>query len=539
MAMNEIQIPSQNIQILQIYNIYRIILAIVLSLSFYLSASSTQLGSYDPELFIQTITLYGIFSAAVMIGLKPNKTFTSRQRLLSTLLVVDILAISLVTYSSGGSISGFSLLHLVTISAGGILIKGRMSTLLAAIATITSLFIEVYLSISYIDAAKQYVQSGLLGALLFTTSIYLQSLSERMRKSAMLTEQQASSIYNLEQLNQKIIQRMRTGIMVVRPSGELITYNDAASRMLELPPVDQRLQSNKQIALTTEIASYLKSWSNNSRISLPPIFLRHSGINIQVSFALLNVSSGSDILVFLEDTSQFVQRAQQMKLASLGRLTASIAHEIRNPLGAISHASQLLQEAETLNDGDLRLLDIILNHCNRVNMIIEDVLHMSRHQQQNAERIELKQWLAQFTKIYDETHALDRNIEIEIDIPHDVLEVKFITSQLEQIVNNLVENGLRYSEKATGKASIKIQGGLRTENRPFLCIIDDGVGIPKGAEANLFEPFYTTEKGGTGLGLYISKELCEANQAQLSYARTAEGKSSFCVNFSHPDKNII
>jgi two-component system sensor histidine kinase PilS (NtrC family) len=537
--MTEYPSSSQNIQILQIYNIYRIVLAVVLSLSFYFSPSSAQLGSYEPELFIQVITLYGIFGAAVLIGLKPSKTFTSRQRLLSTLLVADILAISLVTYSSGGGISGFSLLHLVTISAGGILIKGKMSTLLAAIATITSLFIEAYLSISYVGAARQYVQSGLLGALLFATSIYLQILSQRIRKSTVLTEEQASSIYNLEQLNQMIIQRMRTGIMVVRPSGELITYNDAASRMFELPPVGKRLEINKQIALTPELESHLQSWTSNSRTSLPPIFLRHSAINIQVSFAFLNVSSGSDILVFLEDTSQFVQRAQQMKLASLGRLTASIAHEIRNPLGAISHASQLLQETNSLNDGDLRLLDIILNHCNRVNMIIEDVLHMSRHQQQNAERIDLKQWLTQFIKIHNETHTDDRNINIEIDIPQGVLEVKFIPSQLEQIINNLVENGLRYSEKATGKAHIRIQGRLRSENRPCLCIIDDGIGISADVEVHLFEPFYTTEKGGTGLGLYISKELCEANQAQLSYVRTPEGKSSFCVHFSHPDKNII
>lgn len=534
--------PNQNIQILQIYNIYRVILAIVLSLSFFLGASSTQLGNYDPELFIQVITVFGLFSVIALTTPRPDKTFTSRQRLLSTLLGFDILAIALITYTSGGAISGFALLHLVTISAGGILVKGRASTLLAAIATIATLSTEMYLSFTYVDAARQYVQSGLLGMLLFATSIYLQILSERMRTSAVLTERQASSIYNLEQLNQMIIQRMRTGIMVVRPSGKLITYNDAASRMLDIAPFDSRAHSVTSASLAPIIQEYLLRWTEDTRSSLPPVSFRKSAPKVQVSFAYLHASSDSDILIFLEDTSQFVQRAQQMKLASLGRLTASIAHEIRNPLGAISHASQLLQEADNISESDTRLLNIILTHCNRVNMIIEDVLQMSRHQKQSAERINVKEWLTQFAKTYYETHESDSSTTIEIEIALSNFEIKFIPSQLEQIVNNLVENGLRYSKKNTGVAHIKIEGGLGTENnsqRPYLNFIDDGAGIDSKTEEHLFEPFYTTEKSGTGLGLYISKELCEANQAQLSYSKDAGDKSCFSMHFSHPDKNIL
>ncbi|MDX1491981.1 MAG: ATP-binding protein [Pseudohongiellaceae bacterium] len=535
--MTEIASSAQNVRILLIYNIYRLSLALVLGLSFYFSPSNSPLGSYHPDIFVQTVSMYCLFALAVLFILKPDKTFTHRQRLLSALLALDILAIALVSYSSGGAVSGFSLLHLVTISAGGILIKGRMSTLLAAIATIATLSTESYLSITYEDAAKQYVQSGLLGALLFATSIYLQLLAERIRKSADLTEKQASSIYNLEQLNQLIIQRMRTGILVVHPNGEIITLNDAAAKMLGLGQ-DKPLNQQR---LPPQVSDYLRSWINNTRSSLPPIALQKSAPKIQINFAYLSTNSDSDILIFLEDTTQFVQRAQQMKLASLGRLTASIAHEIRNPLGAISHASQLLQESENLDKSDGRLLDIVLDHCDRVNLIIEDVLQMSKQQQRNAERFNLNDWVKQFVQLYCDTHKLEGQIAIETDFPSSNIDVKFIPSQLEQVIRNLIENGLRYSLKQTGSAHLILEGRIASEDygeRPVLNIIDDGEGIDADAQEHLFEPFYTTEKSGTGLGLYISKELCEANQAQLSYGRTSDGKSCFSIYFSHPDKNI-
>ncbi|MDO8273797.1 MAG: ATP-binding protein [Gammaproteobacteria bacterium] len=535
--------PDQNHRILQIYNIYRVILALVLMATFLTSPTTTQLGSHDPDLFHDILIAYGIFSVLVITLIRPGQDVRARQSLLSSVFIADILAIALITYSCGGMVSGLGLLHLVTIAAGSILIIGRMSTFLAAIASIATIYAEVYLSFSTDVVANQYMQAGLLGILLFATSLYLQSLSERMRRSALLAAEQATSIVNLEQLNQLVIQRMRTGIVVVDANARVLTANDAAIQMLGLTGTEEGRLSNNSSAtrqtLPPVLQQHLLSWRGRPGRRVPTFAVNSAAPQLQANFAYLNPASESNIVIFLEDSTQIIQRVRQMKLASLGRLTASIAHEIRNPLGAISHASQLLQEGDGLQQADRRLLEIILNHCGRVNLIIEDVLHMSRHKQDGSERINLLDWLTRFVDNYCESHQL--NGQISIDIFPPMTEIRVIVSQLEQILTNLMENGLRYSEQATGKATLQLKGGLGRNaelSTPVLHVIDEGPGVSTEAEEHLFEPFYTTNPNGTGLGLYISKELCEANQAQLSYHRTSKGKSCFTIHFSHADRNM-
>ncbi len=531
---------DQNIRILQIYNVYRFFLALLLLLSFLTGATTTQLGNHDPAVFLYTTLTLLAFSLFIIFVLKPEHTFTRRQRLLSTLFIIDILCIALLTYSSRGVLSGLGLLHLVTIAAGSILIVGRMSTFLAAIASIATIYSEVYLSFTRNVVANQYIQSGLLGALLFAASLYLQGLAVRMRRSAQLAAEQASNILSLEQLNHLIIQRMRTGIVVVGATGEVITANDAAYQMLANHSVQDTMPSGSAtLKLPNTLLENLAQWQSNNDLRIPTFKTQKNGPQLQANFAYLTPQTNSSVLIFLEDSSQIIQRVRQMKLASLGRLTASIAHEIRNPLGAISHASQLLKENETLEPADQRLLEIVLSHCARVNHIIEDVLHMSQHKKDNTERINLDDWVSQFVAEYCEAHQVKGTITIDIE-PRDI-EVRVITSQLQQILNNLVENGLRYSAKATNEENLLIKGRLDIKAntlRPTLQVIDNGIGIDPQTEEHLFEPFHTTESTGTGLGLYISKELCEANQAQLSYRRTKDDKSCFSIHFAHPDRNI-
>jgi two-component system sensor histidine kinase PilS (NtrC family) len=230
-----------------------------------------------------------------------------------------------------------------------------------------------------------------------------------------------------------------------------------------------------------------------------------------------------------------MHRIRQTKLASLGRLTANIAHEVRNPLGAISHAGQMLNESEAISSNeDKRLLEIILNHSNRVNRIIEDVLDVSRHKDVAASKIQLDNWLAKFISHYKNSSEQCDDIQFEIE-PKDI-ELKVSSSQLERILTNLFDNGLRYSQKATGKANLIIKAGLHSGTdgglQPFIRIIDEGPGLSEEEESHLFEPFHTTESSGTGLGLYISKELCEANQATLDYSVTKSGNSCFSIYFS-------
>ena len=241
-----------------------------------------------------------------------------------------------------------------------------------------------------------------------------------------------------------------------------------------------------------------------------------------------------DVTIFIEDTGEIQQQAQQLKLASLGRLSAGIAHEIRNPLGAISHASQLLSESPNLDQGDQRLTDIIYDHCLRMNDVIENVLEMSRRAPATPVKLKLREQLCEFNDAY--TNA-NQNAEIEIDVEPPDTEIRMDPSQFHQVLTNLVQNGLRYSEEHSQCAYVRLQGGVDTiSERPYLNIIDRGPGVDEAKVANLFEPFFTTEASGTGLGLYISRELCESNQARLSYSRHDDGGGCFRIIFAHPDR---
>lgn len=529
--------PDQNLRILQIYNIYRLALSAILLATFLTNPISTQLGNLVPSLFLQTALVYTSFSLTVLLVFRRTTHRELPQRLLSALFIGDILALTLLSHASSGVESGLALLHLVTVAAGSLLLRKRMSTFLAAIASIAIIFSEAYLNLRMSVPANQYIQAGLLGALLLAASLYLESLAERMRLSAQLAAEQASSILNLEQLNQLIIKRMRSGILVVDAAGTVLTANDAAHRMLHHAGVPG--DAGPAAGLPAVLRKQLELWRQNPGRRLPTFAFSKSSPQMQANFAFLTPSSESSILIFLEDSSQMIQRVRQMKLASLGRLTASIAHEIRNPLGAISHASQLLDEAPALAPSEKRLIEIILNHCARVNHIIEDVLQMSRQRQEASERVNLKDWLAHFVENYRTTHQLNGPITIAVTQPDT--EVRVIITQLEQILNNLFENGLRYSAQSTGFTTLTLEAGMTGPQEfqvPYLNVIDDGPGVDPQTEEHLFEPFHTTENAGTGLGLYISKELCEANQAQLSYRRTESGKSCFSIHFPHPDRNM-
>jgi len=490
--------PDQNLRILQIYNLYRLALSAILLASFLTNPISTQLGNLVPALFLQTALTYTASSLLVLLVFRRTEHREVPQRLISALFIGDILALTLLSHASSGVESGLALLHLVTVAAGSLLLRKRMSTFLAAVASIAIIFSEAYLNLRMSVPANQYIQAGLLGALLLAASLYLESLAERMRLSAQLAAAQASSILNLEQLNQLIIKRMRTGILVVDPAGAVLTSNDAAHRMLRHASVADDV--TPAAVLPVVLRKQLDLWRQNANRRLPTFGFSKSSPQIQANFAFLTPSSESSILIFLEDSSQMIQRVRQMKLASLGRLTASIAHEIRNPLGAISHAGQLLDEAPALAPAEKRLVEIILKHCARVNNIIEDVLQMSRQRQEASERVNLQDWLAHFVENYGTRHQLNGTITIAVTPPDT--EVRVIVSQLEQILNNLFENGLRYSARKTGFTTLSLEAGMAGQNEyqvPYLNVIDEGPGVDPETEEHLFEPFHTAAPSASSL----------------------------------------
>ena len=228
-------------------------------------------------------------------------------------------------------------------------------------------------------------------------------------------------------------------------------------------------------------------------------------------------------------------RVQQSKLASLGRLSASIAHEIRNPVGAMSHAAQLLAESEALSEDDVRLTEIIQTHSGRVSHIIDNVLQLSRRDSSRPERLVLGEWLRDFAEEFVETLELQED-EFTIDgVPQD-LEVRMDRSHLRQVLWNICDNAVKFTSE-TGGILVEMHGGqMQGEKRPFVEVVDFGSGVDQATADKIFEPFFTARSGGTGLGLYISRELCELNRATLVYLDRPGGGSIFRIVFSDPKR---
>ncbi len=515
--------------LLRIYGYYRVFVGLTLLLLVAQRFFSTQLGSLEPGYFLWGTWIYtGINLISVVLVQAIPRRVLERELPNFLLVALDILALVFIMYCSGGVASGMAGLILVAVAFGAIIVTGRLSTLLAAIAAIVVLYEEFYLSLS--GGSHDYFQAGVMGILYFVSSLTLQGFSKRLRDNDMRALTQAAELSDLERINRQIVQRMRTGIILVGAENEVRMTNQSALGLLALSD-QEGLQE-----LPPAIMERLQQWRADASFRPPPFQSRFDTPEIRINFfPVRSDDADGDVTIFIEDTGEIQQQAQQLKLVSLARLSGSIAHEIRNPLSAVDHAAQLLRESTNLDKGDRRLTEIIHSHAQRMNGVVQNVLEMSRRKPPLPTRLQLGALLEAFVTTFKESGNPDAIIEVDVSPPE--AQVRVDESQMLQVLTNLVGNGIRYSEQESGRPYVALVGGIdeRTE-RPYLNIIDEGPGVPEDQVDNLFEPFFTTENKGTGLGLYISRELCEANQARLSYERSASGGSCFRVNFAHPDR---
>jgi len=322
---------------------------------------------------------------------------------------------------------------------------------------------------------------------------------------------------------------MQMGILVIDNEARIELCNQAAQNMFN----NHHIRDCKLEQVSLEIYHNLDKWKNGGSGNNVIIHLEDTGIDIQLSFSRLSIESDSGVLIFMEDIASLKQYVQQMKVESLGRLAASIAHEVRNPLGAISNAGQLLSESSSISAEDKKLSAIIQQHSKRVNNIIENVMSISRREPSIPQDIALYGWLKDFIAQLQTRQNLD-NTNITLTTNGHDLRIRMDSVQLEQVLSNLCENALRYSRR---KPLITLKCGTRLDTaRPYLDVIDQGNGISDQVAEQLFEPFFTTEREGSGMGLYIARELCEANHADLTLYSNTDRGCCFRITFPHPDK---
>jgi two-component system sensor histidine kinase PilS (NtrC family) len=518
------------IGLLKIYNYYRVFIGFALLVAYQQELFSTKLGSLDGPLFWWTAVIYTVLNiaASILSRMVPQAWF-NRQHLSLGLVIYDVLALSLIMYASGGISSGMAALVLITVVTGAILVTGRRATLIAAAASIAILYEEFYLAITLSSSGFDFFQAGIFGVIYFTASLSIQGLSNRIRDNDVRTLTQAIELADLERLNRQIIQRMRTGIIVVDGNDDVRMHNQSARALIGS-------QSSQDLRnLPDALTEVLTSWRNDTSRRAPPFQVGPHTPEIRANFsAVRNLDADGDVTIFLEDTGEVQQQAQQLKLAELGRLSASIAHEVRNPLGAISHAAQLLNESSELQPADQRLTDIIINHCQRMNGVVENVLEMSRRRTPEPVLVNMQDYLQDFVQTFMQSKP---EAELSIEVASGQTDLRVDPNQLNQALTNLVDNGIRYSQENGQGEKVHLEGGVdEGSDRPYLNVIDQGKGVDSDQVEKLFQPFSTTAHKGTGLGLYLSRELCESNQAQLSYSKHESGGSCFRILFAHPDR---
>lgn len=521
-------IPSKQAWLLlKVFFLYRFVLSSLLVIMYHSQFSRTvietnylQLYNYSSKTYLLLAIISGFFSFWKKIP------YTLQAQ---SVIFTDIIILTLVMHSCGGVSSGFGILLAGSLAAAGMLIGGRCSMVFAALATVSILTEQVYAIRLKETATSSYPTAGMLGATFFMTAFLSYILAKRSEQSDLLSNKQQQTIVTLEELNRYIIQHLQSGIIIFNKYQQIQMVNETTLKLLEQSKAPLQLRD-----ISDQLSLLFHYWLNDKDKDFF-ILQRPKEADLHLRFSLLKTQHENFYMLILDDMILYNQRLQQGVLASLGRLTASIAHEIRNPLSAITHATQLLSENPDLNAQDIRLTEIILNHSARVNKIINDILQSSKRKPSNREKIELNHWLKNYLHDFKLEH--EDNIScLELKSYKTTVFTLVDTGHLKQIMDNLCQNALNYGQSNGGCIMIKLS--VMSAN-PCIDIIDNGDLLNPEIINHLFEPFFTTSSKGTGLGLYLSRELAELNQAVLRYTVNVEKKNSFRLQLPNAQNTKI
>lgn len=505
-----------------IYSVYRFIVSTFLLMTSYAIIKGKAQVVMPGLVESVVITSYLALSLFLLLLFYLVPTYARRQLMLG--FVFDI--ILLTTYTIHGSISDLQivLLYMIVVAASFMLLPLSRAACVVVASIIAIAYQQLSASFTDVEINMTFGDSLLLAICLVAVGFLSWSVSQRLTMAEESVSLHAKEVEKLNIINNIVVKNMVNGVLVVDENRNIVMINESAKRLLRLPnTANIEIYNNpaKMIDLARLIVREhprLTHWYRtiNPEMAVSWIYeLRPDSNNPSDKLRLNNRPLAKyGQLIIIEDISREQSHAQKLKLASLGELSASIAHEIRNPLGAISQASQLLVEDKDPNDPNGELYQMIYSQTQRVNNIIEDVLSLSRQEIPDQEPINVYRWISEFVA----QHYYDKNILINIAKNDRNTIIYFDPNHLEQVMINLVNNALRHTVSLLGQADVEIRLSVY-DDRALIDVIDNGVGVPDNDISQLFHPFFTTSKKGTGLGLYLSQSFSEANNAKIRYLK--------------------
>jgi two-component system sensor histidine kinase PilS (NtrC family) len=509
---------------------------------------------------VPALTVYfGLALAAALASLFFRRHFLGQ---LTAQLAGDLVMATILVVLGGGMRSEFVVLYLIPIAGASLMLPTSAAFFTSSIAVIILLSDALLRGLREEHAEPQLFQAGVYGAALFGITALLRLLSVRLNRQEQLAYVRGQDLQNQLEINRLVISQMEQGVIVVDAT-TTVRANNLAARVLLGMTRNAQLTGRRLIdmpvlrSLGEDFLHWKKTdpgeagWSDltftpgsidavepaPSEVGAAP---EAASRPLRARFARPPSPQSGEFVIFLEDRNALEVRAQQLKLAAMGRLTASIAHEIRNPLAAISNAGQLL--AEDARDAmQKRLTGIVRENTARLNRLVEDVLRVARREPPLSDEFALRAFVEAWVVEFARDRAVAAGTIAVRGKGNDV--VKFEQSHLRQILFNLVDNALRYCSGSPGSVEVYLDPGAEHDGRSWLWIIDDGAGVAPADRGSMFEPFFTTHARGTGLGLYLAREFCIANRAELAYEvlRRAgrEDRNGFVMRFARADGDNV
>ena len=437
--------------------------------------------------------------------------------------------------SPGSSFNYVALLVMPVLTAG--VLTPRLPALATAAMATLALLATAWLNvIGGGDATLLMTQAGLAGSGFFVISVLAGELAGRLAREQLSAQGSFEMARQQAQLNRLVIEEMADGVLVVDRGGKVRAANPAARRLLA--PEGMSRQAPFQLrgvpawgplVQAVERAFAEASWPEAGRdVPLPFAPDVSRTVRLRVRFTRKREPAASEeyCVLFLEDVRTVQARSRQEKLAAMGRVSAGIAHEIRNPLAAISQANALMAEDAT-EPGQRQLTRMVSDNVARLKRIVDDVLDVTPAQQaQEAGVIDLNAELAALCGEWAQAIALPGSGAglLQVELPTTPLGAVFDPEHLRRVVVNLLDNARRHSSDQPGAIRLRIDEDEAGAERVVFSVASDGPPIAEDVEPYLFEPFFSTRSRGAGLGLYICRELCERYGARIDYRPLPAGE---------------
>jgi two-component system sensor histidine kinase PilS (NtrC family) len=495
---------------LRFFTIYRLSIAALFLVAALAFGDTISLGTQDARLFGRVAGVYLLLAVGFLVVLLRRPRRFNLQ--LSAQVAVDVAALTLMMFASGGQKSGIAMLLLVVVAGAALVGQGRMTLFYAALASVAMLLEEGWRALALEADPADFVRTGIICIAFFATAIIARLLARRVVANETLARERGRELDDQLRISERIIRDMEDGVLVVDGDGRVRLLNPRAEALLGVKVA----AGTELAAMSGALADRYRIW-NGQPLEMVEMLRQEDGRLLRVRY-VPSTELGGRALIYLEDMERVQLQAQQLKLAALGRLTANMAHEIRNPLAAISHAAELLAE-EDRDPLHTRLARIIHDNTGRLNRLVTEVLELGRRDRAQPE---LLRWQAFLSGFLEELALHDASAGRRVEVGQLDVELRFDRGHLYRVLWNLMGNALRHASDADRAVRLEARPAPAS-GRVELHVIDDGPGVDEAQRNQVFEPFFTTHGAGTGLGLYIARELCEASGASLELLDDAPG----------------